>query len=104
MTGLPASRRVFLAALAALAAVGRARRAGALSLRDDPAAERLYNATCESRAVHDRRMEDLIREIESRADEVTPELHNKVAADVAAMRCPVCGCKLGPLDPYPAKF
>jgi len=104
MTATVFTRRMFLcAALAAAnaAAVGAAR---AVTLEEDPELQRRYDAACESRAVHDERMRALVGEFEQGAADVTPELHARAMAAAAAMRCPVCGCKLGPIDPYPARF
>ena len=78
--------------------------AWALKLEENPALEQQYNAVCESRAVHDQLIQDMVAEMERGAAETPPELHAKNVATVSAMPCPVCGCKLGPMDPYPARF
>jgi len=98
------TRRAFACTAFAAANAAALRAACAVTLEEDPALQRQYDAACESRAVHDERIRALVSEIEQGAANVTPELHERAIAAASAMRCPVCGCKLGPIDPYPARF
>jgi len=104
MSATALTRRIFVGA--ALVAVNAAvvRTARSLTLEEDPVLQRRYDAACETRAVHDERIRALVSEIEQGMANVTPETHARAVAAASAARCPVCGCKLGPIDPYPARF
>jgi hypothetical protein len=97
-------RRVLvrLGSAAGLIALGM-RPARALTLEDNPALQKQYDAVCESQVAHERRIHDLVAELETGMT-VSAEDHARNVERVAAQRCPACGCKLGPMDPYPAKF
>jgi hypothetical protein len=55
---------------------------------DNAATEQLYLAACEQQGAHDQLVRDLIAKLEG------PESHEQAVAEVRAMTCPVCGCRL----------
>lgn len=97
----PLSRRAFL--LGTASALLLARSAAALRIEEDPELEARYLAACEARNTHDQMIRDLVARLEGDGT-ITPEQHEQVAERVKAMSCPLCGCQLGAIDPYPAKF
>lgn len=88
------TRRFFLgttALVGAGAVLGMSpRHALALRAEEDEARERLYVAACEARSAHDEVIRDLIAELEAQ------EGRDKAIEIVRSMKCPYCGCALGP--------
>lgn len=98
-------RRRFLARLAlAGAALAVARPAAALTLEENAPRERLLLSACESRTAHDQLIQELVAQLDGNASDVSPEAHAQNIERVKAMSCPVCGCALGAIQPYPARF
>jgi len=104
MTATAFTRRTVICAALAATSAAVVRSARSLTLEEDPVLQRKYDAACETRAVHDERIRELVAEIERGMATITPEQHAHAVAAASASRCPVCGCKLGPIDPYPARF
>lgn len=76
-----------------------ARPAGAIRLEDANVDQQaLYATACETQAAHQQLVQELTAELE------TQEGHDKAVQIVAGMSCPYCGCKLGAIAPYDAKF
>lgn len=79
--------------------VGRARPAAAIRIEEaDVGTQAFYTAACESLTAHQQLREELAAQLE------TEEGREEAMALVAAMNCPYCGCKLGAIEPYDAKF
>jgi len=95
------SRRSFLIASAGLAVL--ARPAAALTLEENAPLEERYLAACETRGAHDEAIREIVAQLEGKT-EVSAETHAAIVERVKAMNCPLCGCMLGAIDPYPAKF
>lgn len=94
-------RRTFLAGLAATLAAPPAL---ALTVDENAPRERLYLSACESRAAHDQLIQELAAELDGKTKTVSAETHAQNLERVKAMNCPVCGCALGAIQPYPARF
>jgi hypothetical protein len=97
----PYTRRAFL--LGTASTVLLARSAAAFRVEDDPVLESRYLAACETRNTHDQVIRELVAQLEGNGD-VTPEAHAQAVEQVKSMKCPLCGCSLAAIDPYPAKF
>lgn len=95
------TRRTFL--LATASTVALARPAAALRIEDDPVLEERYLASCETRNTHDETVREIVAQLEGKGP-VTPQDHEALVDKVKAMNCPLCGCALGAIDPYPARF
>lgn len=94
-------RRSFLGGLALAMAAGPA---AALTIDENDARERLYLSACESRTAHEQLVAELVAQLDGNTQDVSPELHAQNIERVKAMSCPVCGCKLGAIQPYPTRF
>jgi hypothetical protein len=94
-------RRRFLSGLAAALAAPPAL---ALTVDENAPRERLYLSACESRTAHDRLIRELVAQLEGDARDVAPQTHAQNIERVKAMSCPVCGCALGAIQPYPGRF
>jgi hypothetical protein len=96
------TRRSFFGATALAGAavlVGRVRPAAAIRIEEaNVETQALYTAACESQAAHQQLREELAAQLE------TAEGREKALALASAMNCPYCGCKLGAIEPYDAKF
>jgi len=62
--------------------------ARAFRIEEDEVTEQLYLAACEQQNAHAELVRDLIAQLEA------TEGHEQAVAEVRAMKCPVCGCKL----------
>lgn len=94
-------RRGFLTGLAFGLAAGPA---AALTVDENAARERLYLSACETRTAHEQLIEELAAQLDGDSQPVSPEIHAQNIERVKAMSCPVCGCKLGAIQPYPTRF
>ena len=65
--------------------------------------EERYLAACETRNTHDEVIREIVAQLEGKGA-VTPEDHEALVERVSAMNCPLCGCALGAIDPYPTRF
>lgn len=97
----PVTRRAFFLGTASTLLL--ARTASAIRIEEDPAAEARYLAACEARYTHDKVIQDLVAKLEGDKG-VSPDTNAQIVERVKAMSCPLCGCQLGAVDPYPAKF
>lgn len=103
------NRRMFLGRLAASAA-GAAllpfawQPAAALTLDENSARERVYLAACESRTAHERLIDEMVAQLDAADPQITPETRARNVERVKATSCPVCGCQLGAIQPYPTRF
>lgn len=95
------TRRTFL--LATVSAAALARPAVALRLEENESLEERYLAACETRNAHDEVIREVVAQLEGKT-EVSAETHTAIVERVKAMNCPLCGCMLGAIDPYPARF
>lgn len=94
-------RRFFGATVLAGAAamVARSRPAAAIRLEEaNVETQALYTAACETQTAHQQLRDELMAQLE------TAEGREKALALIAAMDCPYCGCRLGAIEPYDAKF
>jgi hypothetical protein len=94
-------RRTFLTGLAAALAASPAL---ALTVDENAPRERLYLSACESRTAHDQLIQELVAQLEGGARDVAPDTRAQNIERVKAMNCPVCGCALGAIQPYPTRF
>lgn len=63
----------------------------ALRIEDDNAVmQQLYLSACERQGAHAHLVRELIAKLEG------SESHEQAVAEVRAMSCPICGCKLAP--------
>jgi hypothetical protein len=97
----PRTRRAFLLGTASTLLLARS--AAALRIEEDPVLESRYLAACETRTTHDQVIRELVAQLEGDG-EVTPDTHAQAVEQVKTMKCPLCGCALSAIDPYPAKF
>ena len=92
MTGSNHRRGFLLGAFGAVAGLGVARHARALTAEPmDVPTQRLLATTCHDRSLHPR----LLAEVAERLGEITPEQRERI---VAAATCPFCGCRLAPIE------
>ncbi len=95
------TRRTFLLATASTALL--ARPAVSLTLEENAVLEERYLASCETRNTHDETIREIVAQLEGKGA-VTAETHALIVERVKAMNCPLCGCVLGAIDPYPTRF
>src|SRR6185436_9791375 len=57
---------------------------------DNVVHEQLYLSACEQQGAHEQLVRDLIAKLEG------TESHEQAVAEVRAMSCPICGCRLAP--------
>ncbi len=95
------TRRTFLLASAGTALLARS--AAALTLEENTVLEERYLAACETRNTHDETIREIVAQLEGEGP-VTAETHALIVERVKAMNCPLCGCALGAIDPYPTRF
>lgn len=100
MTRRTLTRRDLFGAFGAAGAVALAARpAQAIRIEDANAqTQALYMAACEAQSAHEQLREEILAQIED------AEGRERALALIAAMSCPYCGCKLGQIQPYDAKF
>jgi len=55
---------------------------------DNAVTQQLYLTACEQQGAHEQLVRELIAKLEGTED------HEKAVAEVRAMTCPVCGCRL----------
>ena len=95
------TRRTFLLATASTLAL--ARPAAALRIEEDAVLEERYLVACETRNSHDKTVREIVAQLEGERT-VTREDHEALVEKVRALNCPLCGCALGAIDPYPTRF